>query len=263
VDNVDANQFMHTISAVGHDQDTYKSTIPCLDHNSLEFYWIFKNMDFESWSSARSGELWLLAPQERNLDHVASYIIDQEKNSSNTRKHVLYFFCPTAVGSTALVNVFLHQLVRRLRPVDRKLVITVFLRTIIDKILARSDAPSEESWEIENCSSNLIIQQVVDKSTDQEHLEALKVILKLEQLDIEELCVIVAGLDEVVKIQNWDFVHDVLALVINLQERPRKVKVLLTSLPLHEFKVTLERLPSIEYDKERKGLMILPASILY
>jgi hypothetical protein len=115
---------------------------------------------------------------------------------------------------------------------------------------------------VENCSAKQIIQQVVDKSSDKEQLEALKAVLNPQQLDIKELCVIVAGLDRAVGRQNWEFVQNVLALVIHLQESPWKVKTLLTSLPMDELKVMLKRLPSIEHDKERKGLIIPSPSTL-
>ncbi|KAF8253297.1 hypothetical protein K440DRAFT_679197, partial [Wilcoxina mikolae CBS 423.85] len=93
----------------------------------------------------------------------------------------------------------------------------------------------------------------MEESSDKEQLEAFKAVLRLEQLDIQELCVVVAGLDKIVERQKKeDFVHDILAFIFYLQSSPRRVKTLLTSQPLDEFKISLGRLPSIEHDKERK-----------
>jgi hypothetical protein len=102
---------------------------------------------------------------------------------------------------------------------------------------------------------------MVNWSSREEHLEALKAVLELKQFDIEGLWVIVAGLDKVLQTEESEFVRDIVALVIHLRNSPWKVKVLLTSLPLDEFKFLLNWLPSIEHDKERNGLMILPGSL--
>jgi len=255
VDNVDASQLIRKLSEV--EQDSHKCRIPCLDHKSPEFYWIFKNMDFESWRSASAGELWLSGPEDRNLDQFASYIIDQAKmNSSNTQEYVLYFFCGTAEqlsGTTVLVNAFLDQLIGYLPPVDRALVISVFLRTILDLMLGKDATLLEWISDLKDSSPDLIVQQMVELSSGEEQLEALKAVLELKQFHIECLCVIVAGLDRVLQTEKSEFVRDILLLVTYLQESPWKVKVLLTSLPRDEFKFLLNGLPSIEHDKERKG----------
>src|SRR2546429_6074824 len=98
------------LSAV--DQEGYKSTIPSLDCDQPKFYWIFKNIDFEQWSStSRSQVLWLSAPPEYSIHQVSSYIVDQVKiKALKTQHSVLYFFCSTAIWEKSIVTTFIHTL---------------------------------------------------------------------------------------------------------------------------------------------------------
>ena len=74
------------------------------------------------------------------------------------------------------------------------------------------------------------------------------------QLDIQELTIIIHGLDQVPDNQTKDFIGNIRAFLMHLHQRPWKFKALLTSQLQDEFK--LEDIPSIEYDKERKGLIM-------
>ena len=80
-----------------------------------------------------------------------------------------------------------------------------------------------------------------------------------EVLDIEreqELSLIVDGLDKI-KHQKDEFIQELCAFVEHLRGRPSTIKVLLTSQSQAGIKEILGQLPSIEYDRERKGLISL------
>jgi len=262
INNIQIDQIIRVMSAV--DQDKYESKIPLLDCDDPEFYWVYRNMDFEHWELASSGELWLSGPPQRNLHQVASHVLRQaKKNASNSLRYVLYFFSSTAASeksSTTIVFVsaILHQIIRCLSLPQRHSVIAVFLRTLLDTVLGKDDIRQERIWKPEELSPGQVIKELLNIASHSEHLEALKAVLGLEQLEIRELYLVVAELGEHSEIQKGEFIEDLRRLFLHLQQSPWKVKVLLTSYPQEEFQVSLEGRPSIEYDRERNGFTILP-----
>jgi len=95
---------------------------------------------------------------------------------------------------------------------------------------------------------------MIEVSSDNEHFEALKAVFELRQLVVRELCIIVDGLDNVVR---GVFIRKLRAFIEYLMKKLCNVKALFTSLPQDDIKLQLEGLLFIEYDKERKGSAIL------
>ena len=83
---------------------------------------------------------------------------------------------------------------------------------------------------------------------------ALRKVLDIERE--QELSLIIDGLDKI-EHQEDNFIQELCAFVKNLRGRPSTTRVLLTSQPQAKFKEILGQLPSIEYDRERKGLISL------
>lgn len=255
------DQCIRIISPI--DQDAYKSKIPpCLDYEDPEFYWIFKNLDFERWKSGNSRVLWLSAPQERKLEQVASHFVDLEKNTINSEYDVLYFFCWSAAGKrlgSSVFGTFLHQLIRHLAPRRRDNIIIVFLRAILDAYLARKEPFQKTRWWLEDCTPDRMIESFLDASSGNELLEAMKAVLDLEELNIHGLFIIIAGLEKELENKEGKFIWNLCSLIEHLQHKRWKAKVLLTSRPHGELKELLHGLLSIEYDYERKGVLIIPS----
>ena len=80
------------------------------------------------------------------------------------------------------------------------------------------------------------------------------------------MLIVIDGLDKV-QDKKDEFIKGVHAFAEHLQEPTSKVKILLTSRPQDEIKEVLDRLPYIEYNKERKGwtssLILLYLNSLY
>ncbi|KAF8242085.1 hypothetical protein K440DRAFT_566563, partial [Wilcoxina mikolae CBS 423.85] len=95
-------------------------------------------------------------------------------------------------------------------------------------------------------SLETIITKVLD-APDTDHWDALRAVLGIQHK--QELCLIIDGLDKVE--QEDGFIKDVRVFIEQLQETST-IKALLTSRPLAKFKVILDGLSCIEYDKERK-----------
>ena len=201
--------------------------------------------------------LWLCGRRECNLGQVASYIIDFErKKTSNPHHYVLYFFCVTTAGPQSnikdLVIAFLQQLARS-APLLKHLIVTTFLRSLAHAFLGKDQA-FPVLWSLADDSSLHKIRYMIEVSSDNEHFEALKAVFELRQLVVRELCIIVDGLDNVVR---GVFIRKLRAFIEYLMKKLCNVKALFTSLPQDDIKLQLEGLLFIEYDKERKGSAIL------
>jgi hypothetical protein len=201
--------------------------------------------------------LWLCGRRECNLGQVASYIIDFERNkTSNPHHYVLYFFCVTTTSLQSnikdLVIAFLQQLASS-APLLKHLIVTTFLRSLAHAFLAKGQA-FPDLWSLADDSSLHKIQYMIEVSSDNEHFEALKAVFELRQLEVWELCIVVDGLDNVVR---GVFIRELRAFIEYLMKNLCNVKALFTSLPQDDIKLQLEGLPFIEYDKERKGSAIL------
>ena len=238
------------------DQEKHKSTIPPLDCRHPMFWWIFKNIDYTSWSSASfPGILWLSGPPERNIHQVSSYIVNQEKNRAlNTQHLVLYFFCSASIRKDLITTVFVHTLLYQIvccSPTDKGiLIIRTFLHRLLEEAL-RNEAVRNWKEVIEEDSTIYTnIKKILDASANA-LWTALEAVLSEEPQ--RELCVVIDGLDRV-EHQKVEFINGVRVFFTRLLNRTSKLKALLTSRPQTEIKEALDGVLCIEYDKERKGM---------
>src|SRR5205807_687305 len=123
------------------DQEGYKSHIHALSRDQRhqptgKFYWIFKNMDFERWRSAKNLEtLWLSGPAESHISGASSRIVDlvKEKPTGTQAQHlVLYFFCSTVLAEASIASTFVSTITSQLifhLPQLKEKVTMAFLRT--------------------------------------------------------------------------------------------------------------------------------------
>jgi hypothetical protein len=133
IDSVHLDHFLGLLSVV--DQEKHRFTIPSLDCEQPNFYWVFRNMDFEQWRSASCSQvLWLSGPPQCSIHQVSWYVVDLMKNkAADTQHSVLYFFCPTVRGGKSIVAIFVHTLLYQIvccSPLDKKIsVVRTFLHT--------------------------------------------------------------------------------------------------------------------------------------
>ena len=257
METVDSSLLLSHMPAV--DQEDYKSRIKPSNCGQPEFYWIFRNMDFERWKSTEGSEvLGLSGPAERRITNASSSVVDivKEKNP-NTQHLVLYFFCSTAPLEASIaitfVNTIIHQLVSRL-PERKEKLTTVFLRALFDTIFRgkppSDPAPSSFQQDVLGEASAEAVAEEILKVPSDGYWYALR-----EAMDVvhdQELSLIVDGLDEIGD-QKREFAKGVHMFSRHLRERHSTTRVLLTSRPQAEMKEILSELPCIEYDKERKG----------
>ena len=252
IDSLNLDQFLPMLSAL--DQDKYISAIPHLDRDPM-FCWIFRNMDFSQWRSAKSQVLWLSGLPECNIHQVSSYIVDQEKDRVLKTDHfALYFFCSSATGGRPIFANFVHTLLKQIvccSPMDKRiLVIRSFLHNLLEEAFKGNAAPHWEEWEFrEQDTLYKEVKRILHAPTN-ELFTAFKAVLHDEEQ--QSLSLVVDGLDKV-EYQRDGFIREVREFVDHLQQRTSKVKILLTSRPLAKIKDLLGELPCIEHDRERKG----------
>lgn len=251
IDSVDMDLILPMLSVV--DQGRHKYTIPCLDHDRPEFYWIFRNLDFKQWNNPRCSQvLWLSGPPERNIDQVSSYIVDlEEKTALKTEHIVLYFFCSSVSTNESIVDVFFHtllyEIVRYLPMNEKTTVVKSFLLTLHEQAFKTATSPSWKTRQLnEEDPPDKKIKKLLKAPTNQlcAALEAA-----LGYLHKREISIIVDGLDK----KKIELIMGVRAFIKCLQQRTPKAKILLTSRAQAEIKEVLSEFPCIEYDKERKG----------
>ena len=253
----DPDQLLHRLPAI--DQENYKSHTQPSGWDEPKFYWISKNIDFEKWHyTKRSDVLWLSGPAECHISDASSCIVDLFKGKPLQTQHlVLYFFCSTASAKTPIavtfVSTVLYQLACRLPQLKGK-VTSVFLHSLLDTIL--SDEPFSDpglSRFKKNDSAETTVGKIL-KASSSEYWRALRAVLGIEQE--KELSLIIDGLDKV-EHQKDKFIRELYVFIGYLRERRSTARVLLTSRPQAKIKEILGQLPSIEYDRERKGLNLL------
>ena len=219
-------------------------------------------MDFERWQHTTGSEvLWLSGPAECHISDASSYIVDLCKEKPCRTQHlVLYFFCSTASAQAPIaatfVSTIIHQLASRTPQLTGK-VITVFLRTLLDTILR--DEPLSDLGRSRfkaNDSAEAAVKKIL-KAPSSGYWGALWEVLDIEPE--QELSLIIGGLDKV-EHQKDNFIQELCTFVEHLRGRPSTTRVLLTSQPQAGIKEILGQLPSIEYGRERKGLISLVCS---
>ena len=254
---VDSDQLLRHLLAV--DQESYKSRTQPSGCGQPKFYWIFKNMDFDRWHRANGMEvLWLSGPADCRISDASSHIVDLAKEPYPEGQHsVLYFFCSTAPRTIPIALTFVSTIVRQLIRCSPKLkneITTTFLRTLLDANFGEEPHSNQEVPRfIADDSAEVVVKKILKASSDA-YWGALRAVLGIEQE--MELSLIIDGLDKTEN-QKREFIQGLLVFIENLEERPSTTRVLLTSRPQAEIREILGQLPSIEYDRERKGLICL------
>ena len=261
IGKADPDQLLRHLPAI--DQEFYKSHTCPSSCDQPKFYWIFKNMDFERWQSTNGFEvLWLSGPADYCISDASSRIVDLAKESYPEVQHsVLYFFCATAPKKIPIAITFVSTSVRQLvhcSPNLKREITTAFLSTLLDTILkveshSRPEVPLFNAYDSAEVLVKKILQAPIASGA---YWAALKVVLDIEPE--KALSLIIDGLDET-EHQDHKFIRELRVFIGHLRRRRpgSTTRVLLTSGPQAEVKEILGQLPSIEYDKERKGLICL------
>ena len=219
-------------------------------------------MDFERWQRTTGSEvLWLSGPAECHISDASSYIVDLVKEKPSRTQHlVLYFFCSTgpAEGPIAatFVSTIIHQLASRMPQLTGK-VTTVFLRTLLDTILRNEARSDQRRSRFKTTNSAEATVKEILKTPSSGYWGALREVLDIERE--QELSLIIDGLDKV-EHQKDNFIQELRAFVEHLRGRPSTTRVLLTSQSQTGIREILGQMPSIEYDRERKGLISIICS---
>ncbi|KAF2192459.1 purine and uridine phosphorylase [Zopfia rhizophila CBS 207.26] len=251
IDSMNPDQFRPMLSVV--DQKKYMSTIPPLDRGDPKFYWIFRNIDFAQWNSAKCSQvLWLSGPPECNIHQVSSYFAGQEKNTALKTDHfALYFFCSAVIRRRSIVSLFVHTLLNQVACCSSRggEIIRRFFHSLLKEAF---DKEAAANWKQRDFGREDPPEKNIEKMLKApagELWAALRAVLGDEEQ--RDLLVVVDGLDKI-EHQRGEFISEVRAFVEHLQQRTSKVKVLLTSRPLTEIKDLFDGLLCIEHDRERK-----------
>ena len=251
----DSDQLLHHLPAV--DQEDQKSRTRPSSCDQPQFYWIFRNQDFDRWQHNNGMEvLWLSGPAECRISDASSHIVNLAKEAyPEVQRSVLYFFCSTAPKKIPIAITFVSTAVRQLvycSPKLKREIITVFLSTLLGTLLRRNDPLSKPKVPLFNAddSAEEMVKRILKAPSDA-YWDALRAVLDIEQG--MELSLIIDGLDKIEN-QEYAFIRELCVFIEHLREGSLTARVLLTSRPQAAIKDILGRLPSIEYDKERRGL---------
>ena len=258
VDGRDPGQLLRYLPAI--DQEGHKSRMQPPTCDLPKFYWIFRDMDFEQWrSTTASGVkvLWLSGPAECQISGASSCIVDLAKKTyAGVRHSVLYFFCSTVPAGVPVITSFACTIVHQLAscsPQLKEKVVSTFLRTLVDNILGmQSRSEPERSPFKADDSMEEVVKKALALSSRDAYWGALRVVTDIARE--YGLSLIIDGLDRAEQ-QEYEFIRKLGWFVEHLRERPATTRVLLTSRPQAEIKDILGRLPCIEYDRERKGMI--------
>jgi hypothetical protein len=250
----DSDQHLRHLPAV--DQEDHKSHTRPSGCDHPKFYWIFKNMDFRQWQHTNGMEvLWLSGPAECRISDASTRIVDLAKEAYPEVQHsVLYFFCSTAPRKVPIAITFVSTIVRQLvrcSPELKEEITTIFLRTLVEAIFREPLSNPEIPRFGADDSAEVVVEKILKAPSDA-YWGALKAVAYIEQE--KGLSLIIDGLDET-EHQNHEFIRELCVFIEHLRKRPSTTQVLLTSRPQAEIKEILGRLPSIEYDRERKGMI--------
>ena len=214
-------------------------------------------MDFEQWQHTTGSEvLWLSGPAAWDISDASSYIVDLGKEGPPRTQHlVLYFFCSSASAQAPIaatfVSTIIHQLTSRMPQLTGK-VIPIFLHTLLDTILRDEPLSNPRRSRFKTNDSVEATMENILKTPSSGYWGALRAVLDIARE--QELSLIIDGIDKVER-QKDSFIQELRAFVENLRGRPSITRVLLTSQSQTGMKEILGQLPSIEYDRERKGLI--------
>ena len=249
MDKAGPDQLLRQLSAV--DQEVHKSRTQPSSCDRPNFYWIFKDIEFERWQSTHASGpevLWLSGPAECRISDASSRIVDLAKKTHSA----LYFFCSTAPMNIPIAITFACTIIcqlARCSPQLKKKVVMTFLHTLLDRI--PGDEPhSNLGGSLFNAgdSAEAVAKKILKASSSETYWGALRAAMDIEQE--QGLSLIIDGLE---KTEN-QFIRELDRFIEHLRERPSTTKVLLTSRPQTAIGEIFGPLPCIEYDRERKGL---------
>ena len=257
VDMADSDQLLRHLSAV--DQDYQKSHRQPSSYRELpRFYWIFRNMDYEQWRSAKGPRvLWLSGPAECGISEASSCIVDLAKETSaESQRSALYFLCSTGPARVSIAVTFVSTIVSQLvcrSPELKGQVTNIFLQTLLNTIISE-DNPKQCSFKWGD-SVEATVKKILQASSEG-YWGALRAVMGLEHK--QEIYLVIDGLDKA----GQEFIRGVHFFIESLQGCPSTIRILLTSRPQAELKQILGGVPCIEYDKERKGLVCVISDVL-
>ena len=243
----DSDLLLRHLPAV--EQEVYRSRTRLSSCDQPQFYWIFKNMDFDRWQSASGSEvLWLSGPAECRISDASSHIVDLVKGKYPEAQHsVLYFFCYAAPSRIPIAITFVSTVVCQLIRCSPKLkqeITTIFLYTLLHTILEEEKfSQSEVSRFNADDSVELIVKKIL-KVPSEAYWGALKAVADVERE--KGLSIIIDGLDRS-EHEKYQFIRELCVFIENLQGGHSTTRVLLTSRPQAEI-------------KEIVGLFALPCS---
>lgn len=253
IDTVDLSWFLSVLPAIDQGEYNFDNLSPDLENP--EYYWIFRNADYKEWDAGDSSRiLWLTGPPECNIRKAASFILHREmEKSSETHRLVLHFFCSAASvkGSSIaiLIRALAHQIVSTAPQTRQMSIIRKFLRTILSNTFKRMSPSVMQRFSLRDSNSN--IKNLLE-SPDDSLWAALWAIMPTEQNP--EFSIVIDGIEHI-RDRRGKFVRRIREFVEDLQ-RTSKAKILLTSGLESDTAQIFDGLRHIEYDKERKGLMI-------
>ncbi|KAL2782992.1 hypothetical protein BJX66DRAFT_143516 [Aspergillus keveii] len=215
IDNVDLMWLFTMLSVV--DQEAHNATIPMLDPDDPQFWWIFRNPDFFVWDSARSSAvLWLSGPPDRNVHQISSYTMNKEQRAdAESQKLILYLFCSTLAKRRSahvdFIHTFLHQFASGLPDGEGASAIKKFLRAL-HKLVFRDGWQTLRFGERDTPRQSItaLLQAPFTHQWTALHTSLSKSIQR-------ELVVVIDGLDKV-EVHKSDFLRGVCTMSI-LEER--------------------------------------------
>ena len=221
-------------------------------------------MDFHQWQHTNGMEaLWLSGPAECHISDASARIVDLAKAYPEAQHSVVYFFCSTAPRRVPIAITFVSTIVSQLVRCSRELkegITAIFLRTLAEAIFREPLSNPEVPRFGASDSAEVVLEKTLKAPSDA-YWDALRAVAYIEQEQV--LSLIIDGLDETER-QDHEFIRELCVFIEHLRKRRSTTRVLLTSGPQAEIKEILGPLPwlpSIEYDRERKG-MIHPLHIL-
>jgi hypothetical protein len=267
IGNMNLDQFLDSLSVA--DQTAHRPKVQPRDLDHPSFYWIFRNMDYDQWLAQDSKVLLLLGPANCAFGLVSSHILSlMEGGRFGKDRIVLSFFSPDGAtrgsrlidkqDSETTVAILVHTLLYQYisSEVISKIPISTasdFLCHLLDSI----DGPRLlDYFKTISPGHTLAVIRRILHFPDEALCDALGKVLEGER-DLE----IVANVLDNTRGRESDFVTAVSPLIGRLNTRTSRAKALFTSGPADDS--TLEGLPciKIQYDKERKGSIVLSLNI--
>jgi len=225
------------------DQDKHVS-ISSIDPDNPKLYWILRDADFKVWESANSSQVLLLfgGPPGCDMTGVSSLIARQEAS----RRDGAVFHVSCSMEDSDAITTFTHSVLRHILngsdARQAKSITETFLLTLLLKIIQRDRSRFKDP------SFSAITLGEILRAEGGGHLEALtKAVAELRT--IQDMPIIIDGIDNIGS-NGLQF----LKRFCSHKTANPKPKVLVTCRLDPDFKSIVDGVPSIEYDKERKGL---------